>query len=350
MGNDDITQELTFLKRLKMAIFKLEDYGAFLGERLRVAFKYFLLLIIFTTIITSLAETIDFSRKINKMYTYIENELPEFTYKDGIVSFENIVEAYDHDYEFRLFIDTSDNVSNDTLKNYKNKIYDTNYGIIVLKDRMVVISNDIELEGIYKDIFDEVDLDIENRNDLIIKTHEIGEASPLIIYFLGSFILEVTVSIITTLADVFLIAVFGYIAARLCGVGFKMVPMIILSIYSISLSVVLRTIYACEISLFGLVVPYFDIMYLLIAYVYIIAAIFIIKYDLIKQAQELQRIIDDQDDIIEEKLEENEDNKKEDKDKDKEDKPKEKSGEKENKEKDPVVNNDNNTEPDGSEI
>ena len=37
---------------------------------------------------------------------------------------------------------------------------------------------------------------------------------------------------------------------------------------------------------------YFEIIYLLIAYVYIIAAIFMIKYDLIKHTEELKKIIE----------------------------------------------------------
>ena len=39
-------KKIGFLDRIKIAIFKLEDYGMFLGERCSKAFKFFFLLII----------------------------------------------------------------------------------------------------------------------------------------------------------------------------------------------------------------------------------------------------------------------------------------------------------------
>ena len=42
----------------------------------------------------------------------------------------------------------------------------------------------------------------------------------------------------------------------------------------------------------GFVINYFSVMYLLIAYVYIIAAILMIKYDLLKQRLELEKILE----------------------------------------------------------
>ena len=81
-------------------------------------------------------------------------------------------------------------------------------------------------------------------------------------------------------------------------------------------------------------------MYLLIAYVYIIAAILMIKYDLIKQNQELQKIIEVQKQV---KKEIEEENKRDEKPEKKEEKKK-----KEEPEEEPVINEEN--EPDGSEI
>ena len=104
-----------------------------------------------------------------------------------------------------------------------------------------------------------------------------------------------TFNIIYILSDVCLVAIFGWIAAKICGVNFKMNPMIALSIYSLSLSIVLQCIYKVALLTTGFYIEYFQTLYLLIAYVYIIAAIFMIKYDLIKQTEELQKIIDQQD-------------------------------------------------------
>jgi len=40
-------KKIGFFDRLKVAIFKLEDYGMFLGERISTAFKYFFILVLY---------------------------------------------------------------------------------------------------------------------------------------------------------------------------------------------------------------------------------------------------------------------------------------------------------------
>ena len=45
MGLNLQSKKITFFDRLKVAIFKLEEYGMFLGERPATAFKYFFILI-----------------------------------------------------------------------------------------------------------------------------------------------------------------------------------------------------------------------------------------------------------------------------------------------------------------
>ena len=132
-------EKIGFFKRIKIAIFKLEDYGMFLGERCSKAFKFFFLLIILTSIVISLVSGYDFYKMINKAFNYIKNEMPEFTYQDEkMISSEN-VEAYDSDYNFRLFINTDENVHDETLKDYENKVSDADGGLIVLRDKVIYL-------------------------------------------------------------------------------------------------------------------------------------------------------------------------------------------------------------------
>ena len=118
----------------------------------------------------------------------------------------------------------------------------------------------------------------------------------------------------------------------------------VISIYALTLSIILSTIYTAVYSLTGFVIEYFNAMYLLIAYIYVIAAILIIKSDIIKQHVELQKIYKVEAQVKKE-LEEQKDK---DKDENEENK---KENEKKGKDKDeeddqPVINR----EPDGSEI
>ena len=67
---------------------------------------------------------------------------------------------------------------------------------------------------------------------------------------------------------------------------------------------ILRTIYFIINLLTTFEIKYFDVMYLLIAHVYIIASIFIIRTDIIKDATELKRIFEEQEKIKKEQMKE----------------------------------------------
>lgn len=339
-------EKIGFFRRLKKAIFELEDYGTFVCEKLTVAFKYFFLLILLVSIIITIFATYDFSKKISKVYNYIENELPDFIYSEGKLNFKDYIEGYDHDYKFRLIINTEENVLQENIKKYRNKIYSDGQGVLLLKDKLICVYSNSEIELKYIDILKEYNMDIQSqitdKEDLMLALNEIGKSSLIIVYAIVALLSLFITNVILVLSDVCVVAVFGWFAARICGVNFKMNPMIILAIYSLSLSLVLMAIYQCVYTITGFYIEYFNIIYLLIAYVYIIAAIFMVKYDIIKQTEELQKIIEVQKQVREEfdnKQQENdtentktnEENKKEDK---------------ETKEE----SLDENKEPDGSEI
>ena len=313
--------KLGFFARLKKEIFELEDYGYFLGEKLTVAFKYFFILVFFVSIIFSAAVVYKSSDAINKVYSYIENELPEFDYKDGNLHFENVIDAYDHEYKFSLLADTSENISDQKISEYKNKIYKQgNYGALLLKNNLLLITPTYEDSVNYAQYFaslesaDSKDTEVitfSNKAELIELMYKIGIPNMLISMFIVLIIGVYLADVFTILGDICVVAIFGWFAARICGVGFKMNPMISLSIYGLSLSIMLDLLFDVIYIMTGFTVQYFNVIYLLIAYVYIIAAIFMIKYDLIKHTEELKKIIEVQKqvekDLAEEKAREIED-------------------------------------------
>lgn len=349
--------KLGFFARLKKAIFELEDYGFFLGEKFTVAFKYFFILVFLVSVIFSFSVTYKSSEAIHKTYSYVENELPEFEYKDGSLHFDNVVDAYDHDYGFTLLADTTDNLPEEKIKEYKNKVYaQGNYGIVLLKNKLILITTDYEDSIFYAEYLSNVnekdieEINITNKQDLIDLMYQVGIPNILISMFIVLVIGVYLANLFILLSDVCVVSVFGWFAARICGVNFKINPMIALSIYGLSLSIILDLILDVVYIMTGFTVPYFNIIYLLIAYVYIIAAIFMIKYDLMKHTEELKKIIEVQKqvqkDLAEEKenkLEENNDSEEEKDDTKPEDKTDENKNDEEEK---PEENRD----PDGSEI
>lgn len=337
MGLNLQSKKITFFDRLKVAIFKLEDYGMFLGERPATAFKYFFILVLLVSVIMTFATTYDFLKMINKTHSYIQNELPEFIYDEGKIKFTDNINAYDNEYNFRLIINTDDKIDENLLKDYKNEIAD--FGIILLQDKAVFISDGTQLEKEYSEIVDYYEFGINNKNDLENTLN--SNINKLIgTYFIVDFIGTYIGNIVSVFLDICVVAIFGWVACRFCGIKFRISMMMALAIYSLSLSIVLNCAYSVAYIFTNFYIQNFNVIYLLISYVYIIAAIFMIKYDLIRQNEELQKILEEQKKIREEK-ENKEENKEENK------KENEDNKDEENEE-EPVI--ETNKEPDGSEI
>ncbi len=339
---DETSKKIGFFNKIKIAIFKLEDYGFFLGERFKISLKYFFLFVLLLSVVMTAVDTYNISKMINKGYSYIVNELPDFTYTDGNIIFPENIDAYDHEYHFKLLVNTNEEFSEEELESYKTKVYNNGNGIIALKDKFIYIANGTEAEYSYVDFFNMSAQTIENKEDLVQMFGQTGMASIVTTFFITDLILIYISNIITIFSDLIVIAIFGLIAARFCGMRFKIAPMFSLGIYSLTLPIVLTAVYSVVYGLTGFVINYFDVMYLLIAYVYIIAAILMIKYDLIKQHYEVEKIMEVQKQIHEELKEQEE--------KEKEEKKEEKPQDKEEKKEEPEEPTVESGEPDGSEI
>lgn len=105
---------------------------------------------------------------------------------------------------------------------------------------------------------------------------------------------------LTTLIDVLTLSIFGLITGLMAKIKIKYKALFNMSIYAITLSVILRTIYLVIVYLTTFRIKYFDIMYIAISYISLAAAIFIIKSNLIKHQMQLMKIIEDSKEIANE--------------------------------------------------
>lgn len=330
-------ERISFINRFRIAIFKLESYGLFLIEKVYTSFKYLVLLILLVSIIMSIFSAFYRYKMVKTAMNYINNDLPDFSYSKEKLSFEKNVHAYDDEYDFRLIIDTNDNLDEKNLSEYKNEFYPEDTGIIVLNDKLIYIT------GLTEKIIllNELDFEISNKQDLLNEINKMGILSivfsVIIIDFLVYFIYNLAFAILSVLV----VASIGYLASFVCKIRIRYSSVITLAIYSLTLSIVLSGIYDIVYLYTKFVIDGFYTMYLFIAFIYIIAAMFMIKTDLLKQHVELQRIIEVQKEVREEQEEESQEEK-ERKEKDKDNETKE--------EKDKEEPNVENREPDGSEI
>ena len=103
----------------------------------------------------------------------------------------------------------------------------------------------------------------------------------------------------TTLIDAFTLSLFGILTCFLAKIKMKYKALFNMSIYALTLPIILRSIYFAITVLTTFKIKYFDVMYVAIAYISLAAAIFIIKSNVIKQHFELMKIIEESKEKIE---------------------------------------------------
>jgi hypothetical protein len=339
-----------FFKRLQYSIFKVEKYNEFLEESPKIAISYILKLILIVAVVITAINIVEFVLMANKGADFIRNDLNDFLLEDNTLYFSSMQEAYDEEYDVYFIADTSE-ISEETLTNYKNKAYDSEYSIILLNNKCLIgLGGDIT-EYTYEDICENLGITELNKTTI---TNLLDEGAiyklAITLFFVTGISIYITQIFAVTMNVLFLF-IFAYFTKRIIRVPLKISSIFNISAYSISLSTVINLIYSVVYKFTQFEIPYFDIMYLLIAYIYIIAAMLIIKSDLIKIKGEVQKIEEVQKDVAKEIKEKEEE---ENKEKDKENKDTSKEEKSDSKKEDDDSNTEDgkeeNAEPDGSEI
>ena len=354
-------QKMNFFKRLGIAIFHLERYGEFLLEKWQVALIYFIILVFIMSVATAGSQIYNICKMIPKGIAYIENDLPDFKFENNTLKFDKPIEAYDEEFNFRLFIDTSEEQSK-SVDQYKNSFREDDSGILLFNDRAFFVV-DYGLNGMrptefkYSDYADYIGkLNITDKASLLEYIEVVYVPFAIFSVFLEIVLINFIGFFVITLLMLMSTIAFGYIASFMCSIRMKFKPMFVLAVYSSSLSILLCSVYYVINTITGFTMKHYDLVYSLISYVYMIAAILMIKYDLIKQGEMLAQMVNGgkkEEQIKEENKEAEE--KKENKDTE------EKKGSEENKKteepkKDGKETNEEgdgkfvNNEPDGSEI
>lgn len=319
-------KKIPFFKRLKNAITNFDEYQKFSQEKLGTAIKYFLKLMLIFSILISGFLTARMYKEIETIKTSFAEECPDFRIENNTLLIEGENKKYEKDigYETLGLIVDSENTD---LTEEQNGQYQRI--IAFYKDRMVMKTMDTKTSMTYEDISKNQNinglskqqiLDYANSNEMLVIYS---------IFFVVTIIFVFIAYSIQILLDIFLLSIIGLIMSKIAAVKLKYKEVFNMSIYALTLSIVLYLIYICVNISTGFTIKYFDLAYQIISYIYIVTAILMIKSDLIKQQIEVGKIIEEQKKVREEKKQE--DNEEE---KPKEDK-KEKKEKKDKEEKEP---------------
>ena len=339
---DQNQKKLGFFKKLYYSITKFEKYPEMAAEGTASAFKYLVQLMILFSIIVSIGLVIELHETIKKGTDYIQNQLPDFYFNNGILNMDsNEVIRIDSEIPTidQIIIDTNTD-SEDQIDEYLNSIPSDNTGVVLLKDKAIIkaIETNQKVEYNFSEILNNMNFnnDTISKQDIVEYLTEKGVLSIYLMFFVLVIVYVFIIYSISVLVDTLLIAVLGNITVLFTKLKLKFSAVYNMAVYALTLSIILNAIYIAVNSITGFKMSCFQIMYTSIAYVYLVAAIFLIRLDFEKKQTELMEIMKEQEKIRQEMKEE-----KQDEEKNENKNPEEKDDEIEEKE--------NNEQEDGNE-
>lgn len=339
-----------FFKKVKYSIFNIEKYPELATEGVGKAISYIAKLVVILAIVLSVWTLYQTYQMINEGINYIENEFPDFSYSDGMLTVDSEEAIVIENEQFgKIIVDTNTD-SEETINQYLNQINEYGAGAIVLKNRVVLknITMIGEVSYNYKESLDSMNLTEFSKQDVINYVQN-GQINTLYFsLFISLFIYSFAMYFINTLWYAIIIGLVGYFTMWILKMKMRYVAVFNMSIYALTLSTILNILYLIVNMLFNFTIEYFSIMYVTVATIYLLAAIFILKTDLMKKQAEVMKIVEAEQ-IVKKELEEQEKDKKEQKEKEETQKKDKKEDSKDKKEeKKENEGNVKHDEPEGS--
>ena len=291
-------KEPSFFRKVITSIKDFERYPELASKGWNIVLPYLVKLLAVFTIIVSIASTYIVSKEFQSVITFIKEELPEFSFENNILSMENtpVVKENMDKLLDACIIDTNEQIAEENMQNYKEILQKSGSGILLLKDKMLIKSNTIEglMEYSYSSISDKYQIQNFNKQNLI---EYFSGTNLFIIYiaiFIMIFIYMLLIYIISIWLDIVLLGAFGYFTALIMRMHLRFSAMCKIAIHSLTLPILLNAVAVLLKTFTGFEIKYFEIMYIGVAYIYIIASILMIKSDFIKSQKELAKILEEQ--------------------------------------------------------
>ena len=338
-----------FFKKVKYSIFNIEKYPEMAVEGLGKAVSYIAKLVVLLAIVLSVWTLYQTYQMINEGTNYLENEFPDFSYSDGMLSVDSEEAIIIENEQFgKIIVDTNTD-SEETINQYLNQINDYGVGALILKNRVVLknITMIGEVSYNYQESLSSMNLTEFNKQDVVNYVQN-GQINTLYFsVFISLFIYSFAMYFINTLWYALIIGIVGYFTIWVLKMKMRFVPIFNMAIYALTLSTILNILYLIVNIVFNFTIEYFSIMYVTVATIYLLAAIFILKTDLIKKQAEVMKIVEAQQ-LVKKELEEQEKEKEKTQDKKNEKDDKKEDSKDKKEEKKENEGNVKNDEPEGS--
>lgn len=334
-------KEVSFFKKLIMSIKDFEKYPELASKSWAKVLSYLAKLLAIFVIVASFASVYKLSKQVQSGLEYVKDVLPDFTFSNNelVIGQEEAI-AYENKDKLldTIIIDTKE-INDETLSLYKEKLQKASNGVVLLKNKALVktgVTNGI-VEYTYSSISETYQINEFNKQQVL----EYFSGTSLVLMYIGIFIMMsiymFVLYFISIWLDIVLLGALGFFTALILRLHLRFSAMCKIAIHSLTLPILLNALVVLIETFTNFKVEYFQIMYIGIAYIYIITAILMIKSDVIKNQKELAKIIEEQEKVrqeLERQKEEEETKKEEQKrEKDKEEQRKKEKKEQEDEDK-----------------
>ena len=283
-----------FFKKVWNSITKIEKYPEMAAQGLGKAFSYICKVVAILAIVVCLGMMYQAYQMVQEGVQYLQNEFPEFSYKDGILTIQSeepITISAENSYVGEVIIDTKTE-DEKTINQYVAQVEDYGDGIIILKDQVKVknaaVMGTINYE--YKEILGQMGITEFQKQDVINYMNSSQMINFYISIFITIFVYTFAMYLLTTLSNAVFLAVFGYLTTWITKIRMRFVAVFNMAVYSLTLSTILNMMYIAINIFVPFTMEYFQVMYVTVAAIYLIAAIFLLKSEYIKRQMELMKI------------------------------------------------------------
>lgn len=315
-----------FFKKIWYSIDKVEKYSELSAEGFGKAIRYLITLIVMLAIVSAGVTVFRTSKQMKQVSEYIKENAPEFKYSDGILDIDINEPIINENENFGKIIVDTISETEDIQNQYMDDIKKEKRAVVVLKDKLILKETENNIVYKYEELFKELNISEFSKDDLASYLVSSVMMPLYLNLFLVLFIYALVMQAMNTVFYIIIISIFGYLTSMILRLKIRYVAVFNMAVYSITLPILLYIIYLGVNAFVNYVVPYFEVMYMLVATIYMIAALFILKSEFNKKQGEVQKIIEIEKEIKEDmkqeenKKQEKEENKNKNKDTDKKEK------------------------------
>ncbi len=298
--------KMSFWKRFKTSIIGLEEYEKLAMQKLSKTIIYLAIIILIFSFLVSATTTYIFYKAVRDVTNYIEENIETLSFENGNLLIKGkettpIIIENENAYYNKIIIDT-DELTQEKIEDYKKEIESYSNGIAILKNQVFLKTSLLEsaTEVPFQEILGQAGIVKLEKQDLIGFLTSQERYAMYVTVLVAVWLVMFINYFGTILLDAILYSIIAYSVGIFAGLRLKYKAAYNIAVYSLTLPIILNLIYTIINLLTGYTIKYFNIMYIAISSVYIFAAIFIIRSDIIKKQMELSKIIEEQEKVRQE--------------------------------------------------